>query len=62
MLLKRKKKTKKIVQKVIEWIEKPVDVHIQQGKVNEVVFSAKFSEMDKKGKWFLRNQVMSWMA
>ena len=57
MLLKRKKKQKKVVQKVIEWIEKPIDIHVQQGKVEEIMFCAKFSEQDKKGKWFFRNGV-----
>ena len=57
MLLKRKKKQKKVVEKKIEWIEKPIDVKVQQGKAEEVIFTAKFSEKEKKGKWYLRNNV-----
>ena len=57
MLLKRKKKQKKVVVKTYEWIEKPIDVKVQQGKAEEVIFTAKFSDKEKKGKWYLRNNV-----
>ena len=57
MLLKRKKKQKKVVVKTYEWIEKPIDITIQQGKADEAIFTAKFSDPEKKGKWYLRNNV-----
>lgn len=56
MLLKRKVKQKKVVVKTIEWLEKPVDVTVQQGKCDQVVFTARLNEKEKKGKWYLRNQ------
>ena len=35
MLLKRKVKQKKVVVKSIEWIEKPIDLRVQEGKVDK---------------------------
>jgi len=55
MLMKRKVKQKKIVVKKIEWLETPVDQECQQGKTEEIVLTAKISEKEKKGKWYLRN-------
>ncbi len=57
MLMKRKVKQKKVVVKKIEWIEKPVDLSVQQGKCDQVVFTARLSEKEKKGKWYIRNNV-----
>ncbi len=57
MLLKRKVKQKKVVVKTIEWVEKPVDANVQQGKDLSVVFTARLSEQEKKGKWYIRNNV-----
>ncbi len=54
-LLKRKKPAKKVVQAEIEWLETPVDANVQEGKIDRVVFTARLSEKDKKGRWFLRN-------
>ena len=56
MLLKRKKPAKKVAVLEYEWIETPVDVTVQEGKGQEVTFTARLSEKDKKGKWFLRNE------
>ena len=39
-----------------EWLETPIDVSVQEGKADQVVFTARLSEKDKKGKWFLRNE------
>ena len=57
MLMKRKRKEKKVVVKKIEFIEKPVDFSCQQGKCDLVTFTAKLNEKDKKGKWYIRNNV-----
>jgi hypothetical protein len=57
MLMKRKVKQKKVVVKKTEWLEKPVDVAIQQGTCDSVTFSARLTEKEKKGKWFIRNNV-----
>jgi len=57
MLLKRKIKQKKVVVKRIEWLEKPVDVMVQEKKDTRVTFSARLSEKEKKGKWYIRNNV-----
>ena len=57
MLMKRKRKEKKVVVKKIEFIEKPVDFSCQQGKCELVTFTAKLNEKDKKGKWYIRNNV-----
>lgn len=57
MLLKRKVKQKKVVVKQTEWIEKPVDVMAQERQDEQVVFTARLSEKEKKGKWYLRNNV-----
>ena len=37
MLLKRKVKQKKVVVKPIEWIEKPFDLRVQEGKADKWV-------------------------
>ena len=59
MLLKRKKPAKKAAPLPdLEWIETPNDVQVKEGKAEKVVFTAKLSEKDKKGKWFLRNLVI----
>ncbi len=57
MLLKRKIKQKKVVVKQIEWLEKPVDVIVQEKKDSKAVFTARLSEKEKKGKWYFRNNV-----
>ena len=56
MLLKKKKPAKKVVVLEYEWLETPVDVTVQEGKAEQITFSARLSEKDKKGKWFLRNE------
>ena len=56
MLLKRKKPAKKVAVLEYEWLETPIDVSVQEGKVDQVIFTARLSEKDKKGKWFLRNE------
>jgi len=57
MLMKRKKPQKKAPVVAVEWIETPVDLSVQEGKCETAVFAAKLSEKDKKGRWFLRNEV-----
>ena len=57
MLLKRKVKQKQKVVKIIEWIEKPVDVSVQEKKCEAVKFTARLSEKEHRGKWYLRNMV-----
>jgi hypothetical protein len=57
MLMKRKKPKKKTPPPAVEWLEKLVDVNIQQGKSDMVMFTARLSEKGKKGHWFLRNEV-----
>ena len=57
MLLKRKKPAKKTQVPGPEWIETPIDVQVKEGKAEKVVFAAKLSEKDRKGKWFIRNLV-----
>ncbi len=57
MLLKRKVKQKKVVVKSIEWVEKPVDVCVQEKKELQATFTARLSEKEKKGKWYVRNNV-----
>ncbi len=57
MLMKKKKPPKKVQAPPIEWIEKLVDVKVQEGKEDKVVLGAKLSEKGKVGKWFLRNEV-----
>ena len=56
MLIKKKKPAKKVAVLEYEWLETPVDVTVQEGKVEQITFSARLSEKDKKGKWFLRNE------
>ena len=56
MLLKRKKPAKKVAVLEYEWLETPIDVSVQEGKADQVIFTARLSEKDKKGKWFLRNE------
>lgn len=58
MLLKRKVKQKKVVVKQMEWLEKPVDAVAQEKQDKEVTFTARFSEKEKKGKWYFRNEVI----
>ena len=58
MLLKRKKPAKKAPVPEIEWLETPIDVTVKEGKSEKVVFSARLSEKEKKGRWFLRNLVI----
>ncbi|XP_059094392.1 twitchin-like [Tigriopus californicus] len=55
MLLKRKVKQKKVIVKTIEWIEKPVDLQVQEGKCESATFTARLSEKEKKGKWYYRS-------
>ena len=57
MLMKRKKPQKKVVVKKTEWIENPIEQEVQEGKIDKVVFTAKLSEKEKRGKWYLMNQV-----
>ena len=57
MLLKRKVKQKKVVVKETEWLEKPVDFSVQEKKEEKIVFTARLSEKEKKGKWYCRNNV-----
>ncbi len=57
MLLKRKKPAKKAPPVGPEWIEAPVDVKAKEGKDDKVIFTARLSEKEKKGRWFLRNLV-----
>ena len=57
MLMKRKVKQKKVVVKQIEWLEKPVDVMVQERRDERAVFTARLSEKEKKGKWYFRNNV-----
>ena len=57
MLMKRKRPQKKVVVKKIEWIESPIEQDVQQGKIDKVVFTAKLSEKEKRGKWYLMNNV-----
>lgn len=46
-------------QEKFEWIETPTDETVQEGKCDEVVFTAKLSHEGKKGKWYCRNEVSS---
>ncbi len=55
--MKRKVKQKKVVVKQIEWLEKPVDVMVQERRDERAVFTARLSEKEKKGKWYFRNNV-----
>ena len=57
MLIKKKKKKAPPPAPPVEWIEKPVDVKVQEGNEPKAVFAARLSEKDKKGRWFLRNEV-----
>ena len=57
MLMKRKKPQKKVVVKKTEWIENPIEQEVQEGKIDKVVFTAKLSEKEKRGKWYLMNHV-----
>ena len=57
MLLKRKVKQKKVVVKETEWLEKTVDFSVQEKKEEKIVFTARLSEKEKKGKWYCRNNV-----
>lgn len=43
--------------KTIEWIEKPVDLQVQEGKCEAATFTARLSEKEKKGKWYYRSNV-----
>ena len=55
MLMKRKKPQKKVVVKKTEWLEHPVEQDVQEGKIDKVTFTAKLSEKEKRGKWYLMN-------
>ena len=57
MLMKRKRPQKKVVVKKTEWLEKPVDQECQEGKIDKITFSARLSEKEKRGKWYLGNNV-----
>ncbi len=58
MLMKRKVKQKKVVVKQIEWLERPLDVMVQEKKDDKAVFTARLSEKEKKGKWYFRSAVI----
>jgi hypothetical protein len=55
MLMKRKKPQKKVVVKKVEWLESPVDQECQEGKIDKITFSARLSEKEKRGKWYIGN-------
>ena len=55
--MKRKKPQKKVVVKKVEWVETPVDQECQEGKIDKITFTAKLSEKEKRGKWYLANIV-----
>ena len=57
MLMKRKKPQKKVVVKKPEWLEQLIEQDVQEGKCDKVVFTAKLSEKEKPGKWYLMNSV-----
>ena len=57
MLMKRKRPQKKVVVKKVEWLESPTDQECQEGKCDKVTFSARLSEKEKRGKWYLMNSV-----
>lgn len=57
MLMKRKKPQKKVVVKKTEWLESPVDQECQEGKIDKITFSARLSEKEKRGKWYIGNNV-----
>jgi hypothetical protein len=57
MLMKRKRPQKKVVVKKVEWLESPIDQECQEGKIDKVTFSARLSEKEKRGKWYLMNSV-----
>ncbi len=59
MLMKRKVKQKKVVVKQIEWLERPLDVLVQEKKDDKAVFTARLSEKEKKGKWYFRSAVIA---
>ena len=55
--MKRKKPQKKVVVKKVEWLESPVDQECQEGKIDKITFSARLSEKEKRGKWYIGNNV-----
>ena len=57
MLMKRKRPQKKVVVKKVEWLESPTDQECQEGKCDKITFSARLSEKEKRGKWYLMNSV-----
>ena len=57
MLMKKKKKKAPPGPPPIEWIEKPVDISVQEKTDPKAMFAARLSEKGKVGKWFLLNQV-----
>ena len=57
MLMKKKKKKAPPGPPPIEWIEKPVDISVQEKVDPKAMFAARLSEKGKVGKWFLLNQV-----
>ena len=57
MLMKRKRPQKKVVVKKVEWLESPVDQECQEGKIDKITFTARLSEKEKRGKWYLMNSV-----
>ena len=55
--MKRKRPQKKVVVKKVEWLESPTDQECQEGKCDKITFSARLSEKEKRGKWYLMNSV-----
>ena len=55
--MKRKRPQKKVVVKKVEWLESPTDQECQEGKCDKITFTARLSEKEKRGKWYLMNSV-----
>jgi hypothetical protein len=48
-------------QEKFEWIEEPVDRNVKQGCCDEISFTCKLSHKGKKAKWYIRNQVKTYI-